>query len=159
MPVEPYPFAGEPIAAGSPIEESLTWRDVPRDLLPGWAGPVAGLARSRIDIGDPILPSAITNLAVPADWWAVPIPLPMETAPGTPLRLVLSGNDSFFAGTNAEVTIVDGIVVEAGIDNGFETIGMVAFAPSDAPRVANAAAHDALIVMVGFGSNGIPPTG
>ncbi|MEA2000773.1 MAG: hypothetical protein U9N84_02640 [Actinomycetota bacterium] len=157
MPVESYPFAIEPIAAGSSIGDSLSWRDVPRGLLPSWEGPVAGLAGSQIAIGDPVLPSAITEHAVPADWWAVPVPLPMATAPGTPLRLLL--NDVFATGTVAEGTIVDGIVVAAGIDTGFETIGMVAFAPVDAPRVANAAAHDALIVMIGFGSSDIPPTG
>jgi hypothetical protein len=148
-PVEPYPFAAESIPMGSPIEQSISWRDVPQGLLPHWESPVAGIARSEILVGDPLLPSLTGKIVVPDDWWAVPLPLPIPAPPGTLLRLVLDGTDS----------VVEGLVVATGLDTGFETIGMVAFAPADALLVANGASHDALVVMVGLGSNTPPSTG
>lgn len=147
--VEPYPFAAEEIPTGSPIEQSISWRDVPQGLLPQWEGSVAGIAGSDILVGDPLLPTVLVEVVVPVDWWAVPLPLPTTTVPGTPLRLVLDGTDS----------VVEGIVVEAGIEAGLQSVGMVAFAPDDALRVAKAASHDALIVIVGLGSSATPPTG
>lgn len=144
-----YPFAERPIAAGAAIEPSLGWRDVPRGLLPQWTGPVSGVAARKVPAGEPVTPSLLAEVLVPTDWWSVPIPLPTAAAPGTPVRLVLQTTG----------TTVEGIVVESGIDTGFETMGMVAFSPSDAPRAAAAAADSALVVMVGHRTGGDSPTG
>jgi hypothetical protein len=147
--VERYPFAATTIAAGSALEASIDWRTVPIGLLPQWNGDVAGPARTEIAAGDPLLPSAIASFSVPAGWWSVAIPLPTPAPPGTPIRLVLED-----AGA-----VVEGILLEAGIEDGFETVGMVAFSPSDAPRVAAASTNSALVVMIGVRGGADRPAG
>ena len=147
--VEPYPFAAQPIDAGADIGPSISWREVPRGLLPQWSGPVTGVAARDVPIGEPVTPSLLARTVVPKEWWSVPIPLPTAAAPGTPVRVVLQTTG----------TVVDGIVVESGIDTGFETVGMVAFSPTDAPQAAAAVADSALVVMIGHGTGGDPPAG
>ena len=137
-----YPFASSPLAAGASLESSIEWRRVPAGLLPGWSGPVAGVAATTIQEGDPLLPSATASFSVPDDWWSIALPLPRPAAPGTRIRLVLEGN-----------AVVEGLLIEAGVDNGFETVAMVAFAPADAPLVAAASSNSALVVMMGTGSS------
>ena len=66
----------------------------------------------------------------------------MAAPPGTWLRV---RNTSTGA-------VMDGVVVGAGRDTGFEIVGMVAFPAEEAARVADATADDALVVMVGHGS-------
>jgi hypothetical protein len=146
---EPYPFASESIAPGEVIDLSVDWRDIPAGLLPAWNGPVAGVAIATITGGDPLLPSAVGTFSLPPDWWSIAISLPQPAAPGTPIRLV----------TDASGATVEGILVESGIDDGFETIAMVAFAPADAPRVAAAASDNALVVMMGVPSGGLGGNG
>ncbi|MDJ0923498.1 MAG: hypothetical protein QNJ77_02960 [Acidimicrobiia bacterium] len=139
IPVERYPFAAEPLAAGTRIDEAIDWRDVPGGLMPAWAGAVSGIAAIDIETGDPLLPSVVADQATPTGWWSIPVPLVATVAPGTRVRLVAG-----YGGA-----ILEGIVVEPGIDDGFETVAMVAFPPSDAPLAAAAAANDALVVMIG----------
>ena len=116
-------------------------------MPPGWrftksprgrdrAGFRAFHAEVGIEAGEPVLPSAVAEIAVPSDWWALPIPVPAQIEPGTRLRAVLAGE-----------AVVEGIVV-APVDVGFESMAMVAFPPNDAPQVAQAAASNALVVMV-----------
>lgn len=148
-PSERYPFAAETIPPGGSIESSIDWRQIPIGLLPRWDAQVAGIAAMEIAVGDPILPSASVSFSVPADWWSVAIPLPTPAPPGSPIRLVLDDSGQ----------VAEGVLIEAGIESGFETIGMVAFAPSDAPRVAVAAMNSALVVMIGVEGDGGGPTG
>lgn len=143
-PRETYPFADESIAPGAIVDLSVEWRDIPKGLLPAWRGPVTGVARTAINVGDPLLPSVISTFSVPPDWWSIAIPLPQPAAPGTPIRLV----------TDTSGATVEGILVASGIDDGFETVAMVAFAPADAPRVAAASSANALVVMMGVASSG-----
>lgn len=148
-PVERYPFASDTIAAGAELGPSIEWRTVPIGLLPRWNGRVAGIAKTEIAAGDPLMPSAVASFWVPADWWSVAIPLPTSAPPGTLIRLVL--------GDAGEV--VEGILLEAGIEDGFETVGMVAFSRFDAPRVAAASTNSALVVMIGVQGSAEGPTG
>ena len=147
--LEPYPFAAEPLVAGHPIDDAIAWRDVPAGLLPQWNGPVSGIAAGRIDAGDPLIPTAVAEVLVPSDWWSIPVPLVAAVAPGTAVRLY-SGNGG---------VILEGIVVEPGIDDGFETVAMVAFAPADAALASAAAASDALVVMIGQDRSTATPAG
>jgi hypothetical protein len=137
-----YPFASVDLAPGDPIEASIEWRSAPMGLLPMWDRDPTGPAAIRLTAGDPVLPSSIGTIPVPSGWWAVEIPIPGTGTVGTELRVIL-----------ADGRIIEGVVVEAPIDNGFETVGMGAFAPNDAPLVATAAINDALTVMVGMGPN------
>lgn len=148
-PTEQYPFAAATISAGAPVDSSVDWRTVPSGLLPEWNNTVGGIAKTEIAAGDPLLPSAAATFSVPRDWWTLAIPLPTTAPPGTPIRLVLDD-----AGT-----VVEGVLLEVGIENGFEMIGMVAFAPSDASRVAAASTSSALVVMIGLRDNEVGPTG
>jgi hypothetical protein len=148
-PTEQYPFAAETIPAGAPLEPAIDWRRVPSGLLPVWTGAVGGIAKTQIAAGDPLLPSTIATFFVPPDWWSVAIPLPTIASPGTPIRLVLDD-----AGA-----VVEGVLLEAGIEDGFETIGMVAFAPSDATRVAASSTSNSLVVMIGLRDSAVGPTG
>jgi hypothetical protein len=132
-----YPFAEAPIAAGAAIDDAIVWREIPLDMLPEWPGAVAGIAVTGVAANDPILPSQIGGLRIPVDWWAVALPLPSPVAAGTHIRVVL-----------LDGTIIEGITLEGAIDTGFETTGTVAFAPTDAPLVAQAASNDALVVMI-----------
>ena len=147
--LETYPFAAEPIPAGSAVDGAIEWREVGADVLPRWSGPVSGISEIDVAIGDPLLPSLLAEVAVPVDWWSVPLPLPVATAPGTRLRIRQGHNGAF----------LDGILVETGTDNGYEIVGMVAFPAHDAPKAAAAAADDALVVMVGHEGRGTVPDG
>ena len=146
---ERYPFAGAPIAAGSSIDEAIEWRDVPVGLLPAWLVPVTGVAVADVTAGYPLLPNLRSEVFVPSGWWSMPVPLPITTAPGTSLRLLNS--------TTGDQ--IDGIVTTGVIDDGFESLAMVAFSPDDAPRAAQAIASDAFVVMVGHGDGAAATNG
>lgn len=137
--VERYPFAAEPIGPGDAVTSAIEWRDVPVGLLPEWRQPVSGVMGTNLAAGDPVLPSSLADVTVPEQWWSVSLPLPVKTAPGTSIRVrqPLTGE------------LIEGVVVDSGADNGFGVIGMVAFPATHAAKVADAAAADALVVMVG----------
>ncbi len=146
---ERYPFAAAAIEAGSSIGEAIEWRDVPVGLLPAWLEPPGGIAGYDIGAGDPLVPNLRSSYTTPAGWWSIPMPLPVATVPGTPLRLLdsLTGEQ------------MDGVVDKAGLDDGFETTAMVAFPPEAAPRAAQAVASDAFVVMIGHGAGAPVPNG
>ena len=153
-PTERYPFAAATIPAGTALEQAIDWHRVPSGLLPPWPGAVGGIANTEIAAGDPMLPSTVATFAVPDDWWSVAIPLPTVAAPGTAIRLVLDS-----AGT-----VVEGVLLEGGIEDGFETIGMVAFAAADATRVAAAlgdaaaSTSNSLVVIIGVPDHAVGST-
>ncbi len=135
----PYPFAAAAIEAGSPIEDgAVTWREVPRGLLPATdlAGAVAG---HDVAAGDPLLPSVVRRTApLPADWWAVPVPLPEQAVPGSPLRAVM----------HAGAEVADGVVMAAPSPDDYETTGLAAFPREAAVRVAAATMTSDVVVLL-----------
>lgn len=145
---QPYPFTAADIAPGQQIAAAIEWREVPTGLMPSWEGDVQGPAAVAIPAGSPLLPSATVEITVPADWWKVPVPLPVPVTPGASVLIALGDG-----------AIIEGIAVESNLDDGFETFAMVAFAASDAPRVVRAAATDALVVMVGTAAGNPEPSG
>jgi hypothetical protein len=138
-----YPFAAATLEAGSSINDAIEWREVPVGLLPVWHGPPSGIAAHDIGAGEPLLPGRRADVVTPAGWWSIPVPLPVATTPGTRLRLLDSLTGDQF----------DGIVVSAGIEDGFVATAMVAFSPDDAPPAAQAIAGDAFVVMLGPGTS------
>ncbi len=145
---ELYPFTVTDLAPGQPIVDGLEWREIPAGVLPKYDGDPDARAALAIPKGEPLPSWAGAQATVPADWWALSIPLPGPAVPGSAIRVVLTGG-----------TIVEGIIMDAGIENGFETYSMVGFPASEAPQVAQAAANDTLIVMIGSTSNGNVPNG
>ena len=79
-----YPYADTPIAAGTPIDDTIAWKEIPKGILPEWSTDVGGIAQTGFAANDPILPSQIGDLLIPADWWAVALVLPAPVAAGTP---------------------------------------------------------------------------
>jgi len=135
-PVVAYPFTAAPVTTGDVVEE-VAWRDVPRDVLPTWVGPVAGVAVTDIPAGSPLLPSLVTEATVPVGWWAVSLALPQRAAPGTPVRV--TAGDSF----------ADGMVAGGINDAGYELTAPVAFPPESASLVAAMTADSTVVVMIG----------
>jgi hypothetical protein len=138
-PTVPFAFAASPISAGDPVtDRDITWRHVPRGLLPD--APLDGaVAAHDIEPGDPILPSSLTATApLPDGWWAVPLALPDRAVPGSPLRAVMHGG--------AEV--VDGVVVAAPSPDDYEAVGLAAFPGDTAVRVAAAAMTSDVVVLL-----------
>lgn len=136
---EPHPFAARPLERGVLLTEGdVTWRNVPVGLL---AQPDLSAAVPAVDVsaGEPIVPSLLgSHDPVPADWWAVAVPLPSGVPVGARVRLVVA------TGT------VDGIVVTVAPDEigSFATDGLVAVSPDHADAVARAVAEGDATVLV-----------
>ena len=139
-----HPFAASDVAAGRPVP--VEWRQVPRGLLP----PVGDdpVAAHPIAAGEPLVPSALTDDTVdlPAGWWALPLPLPVHVAPGTPVRVVVTTS-------GLPARSYDGIVVESAAEPSAFDYGpaeaLVAVPGSAAEPVAAAAAGGQVTVLVG----------
>lgn len=138
---ERYPFAATAVNAGTDIATAVEWRTVPSGLLPAWEDSVTGIAACDVLAGHPLLPGLRKELAIPAGWWSIPVPLPVAATPGTRLRLLNSVTGE----------LVDGVLATTDTDDGFATVVMVAFSPDDAPRAAQTVASDAFVVMIGQG--------
>jgi Flp pilus assembly protein CpaB len=137
----PYPFAAQPIAAGTAIEEAdVEWRTMPAGVLamPDLSAPIAARA---IPAGEPILPSAVdAEAGVPSGWWAVPVALPAAAGVGSRVRLIATD-------TRVES---EGIVVATGSSDllSISDAALVAVPPERATAIATAAAAGTLIVLV-----------
>jgi len=136
-----YPFASNPISAGSPIVDSeVEWRSVPADVMasPDLSDPVA---TRNIEEGEPIVPSAVSGeAAIPDGWWAVPLALPASATAGSQVWLV---------GTASGLE-TEGIVVAAGSNDllSYDAMGMVAVPPEVATAVAVESNEGSLVVLV-----------
>lgn len=137
----PYPFAAQPIAAGTAIEEAdVEWRTMPAGALamPDLSVPIAARA---IPAGEPILPSAVdADAGIPHGWWAVPVALPAAAVIGSRVRLIAT--DSRLES--------EGIVVAAGSTDllSISDAGLVAVPPERATAIATAAVAGTLIVLI-----------
>jgi hypothetical protein len=141
-PTVDHPFVIVDIAAGAPIEPTdVEYRPVPAEMLPVVPDPVGFAARDLL-AGDPLTPSALTNLPPPPeDWWSIRTPLPVGTVVGTRVRLIS-------AEPNVDVVgVVTGVPAESML--GGELDGMVAVPPDAAAAVADAAARRTLTVLIG----------
>lgn len=137
---EPFPFAATDLVRGQLITpEDVQWRPVPVGslTLPPLEGSIAAVA---IISGDPIVASLVSTAAAPPlNSWAVPVPLPIGAAPGTPVSLVF-----------ADGTDVYGTVIQPATEDslGFTTDGLVAVEEGAANAVALAAANGELVVLI-----------
>ena len=137
---EPFPFASVDLSRGQPITpEDVEWRQIPVGslTLPSLIGVTAG---TDIDSGDPIVPSLVSTASpLPADSWAVPVPLPIGAVRGTAVNLVFSDG-----------TDVSGVIIQSPTEDslGFTTDGLVAVQGVAANAVALAAANGDLVVLI-----------
>ncbi len=140
-PTRPHPYLTAPVSTGQTIGESLLeWREVPDGVLPH-VDIDAVVAARDLGAGEPLLPSGVTTPpTIPQDWWAVPLPIPGDPAPGTAVRIVL---------TNTSTT-VEGVVVSAATQDGFayQNTGLAAVPGEYAAAVAAAAIDQRLVVLL-----------
>jgi hypothetical protein len=139
QPTVRYPFAASVIGAGDSIAAGdVTWRQIPRGLLPV-ASLDGAVAAHDVEPGEPLLPSSLTSTApLPDGWWAVPLTLPDRAVPGSPLRAVM----------HAGAEVVDGVVVAAPAPDDYEAVGLAAFPGETAVRVASAAMTSDVVVLL-----------
>jgi len=137
---ELFPFAAVDMARGQFLaSEDIEWRPVTSGsmVMPNLVGVTAATA---IRSGDPIVPSLVSVSApIPADSWAVSVPLPPGAGPGTSVRLV------FIDGTWTSGTIVQPATEDAF---GMISQGLVAVGGEAANSVALATANGDLIVLI-----------
>ncbi len=140
-PTVPHPFATAAIPAGAELTgAAVEFRQVPPGLLPE-VDPAGARAARPVAAGDPLVPADLgTGPATPDGWWAVPVDLPDAAVAGQDVAVVLVDTGS----------TAPGFVVAATGDDGFgaRTPGLVAVPEADAPAVAQAAARDALVVIL-----------
>jgi len=137
---QPYPFASGTITSGDPFTDDVVeWRDVPVGIftVPDLAGTSA-----RVDLapGTPITESVVSRLApLPTGWWSIPVDLPVGTAPGLAVRVVMPDGRG-----------IAGVVIRPAIRDTFGSVepGVVGFPPEAADAVARLAARGELVVLV-----------
>ncbi len=138
---EPYPFAARDVTAGESLDAgAVEWRQIPAGLL-RQPDLTAAVAARDLAEGEPILPAVLRSVReVPDGWWAVPLAIPEQAAPGSALRLVVLDPP----------LVVDGVVVRAGAPGtfGVPEAGLVAVPGEDAVVVAGAAVRGELTVLV-----------
>jgi hypothetical protein len=137
---EPFPFAASDLVRGQPITAvDVEWRELPSGalVLPELVDATASVT---IRLGDPIVPSLVSSAPpLPAESWAVPLPLPIGAAPGTAVKLVF-----------ADGTDITGVVIQSASEDplGFATTGLVAVTGQAVNAVALAAANGDLVVLI-----------
>ncbi len=140
-PTRPHPYLTVAVAAGETIDDGLLeWRDVPAGVLPD-VDPTSSIAAHDLIAGEPLVPGDLTTrMAIPNDWWAVPLPIPGNPAPGTAVRIVLIDTS----------TTVEGVVVAAATQDGFasRSTGLAAVPGEQAAAVAAATIDQRLVVLV-----------
>jgi hypothetical protein len=140
-PTQAHPYLTASVAAGETVEDnSLQWRDVPAGVLPE-IDLTNSVAARDLDAGQPLLPGDLAAPpTIPSGWWAVPLPIPGNPAPGTAVRVVLTDTS----------TTIDGVVVAGAVQDGFtpQAKGLAAIPGEHAAAVAAAAIDQHLVVLV-----------
>ncbi|MGI9647000.1 MAG: hypothetical protein ACR2OI_00630 [Acidimicrobiia bacterium] len=135
-----YPFAAAPMEAGDSL--LIEWRRLPSGLYPP-PSLVGTVASHQLAEGEPITGSDVqAPVVVPDGWWALVLEVPLRLAPGTPARLVLTGQDG---------EQVPGLVIASEEAERFGATGptaLVAVPGEQAARVAAAVAARQIVVLV-----------
>lgn len=137
-----HPFLAVDVAAGSAIDpDQIEWRPIPPGTLP-FVDP-AGLASVNLDAGTPLVPALLTSAPIiPADWFALEMPVPDLSTPGSHVRIVVDSQ-----------TWTDGIVVATVSDSDdFLSAGrraLIAVPSHAAALVADAARRGSVTVLLG----------
>ncbi len=137
-PTERYPFVAASVEAGEAVV--VEWRDVPRGVLPP-RGDTSGVAGRALAAGTPLVDGVLEPAAaVPPDWWAVTIELPVSASAGGEVMIT----------TRAPDLEVAGIVVTPSTTSSFGSLspGLVAFPPDHAPAIANALSEHRATILV-----------
>src|SRR3990172_2952110 len=137
-----YPFAARPIAAGTRLGAGdVVWRRLPRGAfaVPDLATAVAAV---DLDTGEPISAAVLTGpIAVPDDWWAIPIDVSPPAGPGDEVLLVV---------VDPPLTVF-GIVIEPQVGDAISLGHRPALVPvprSRPPLIAAAAEAGLLVTAI-----------
>lgn len=144
-PTVEHPFAATDLQRGDTVTSgSLEWREIPESVLPLPKLDAEVVLTVDLPKGEPLLPSQLAaGRLAPANWWSVPIALPVGVPTGVLVQLV----------DTATGMAVDGIVTAPPSDDPFavEPAGLVAVPADTAAEVATADAAGSLIVLVQTG--------
>ena len=143
-PTVEHPFAATALAAGTDLAQAdVVWRSIPMGVLPETT--LEGVLLVDLDQGEPLVPAMIDLApAAPPGWWALSVPVPEGSLPGSKLRLVVDVRE--------EPRVVPGLLIRPFEEETIEgTTALVAIPEGEAGAVAAALADGALSVLVGAG--------
>jgi SAF domain-containing protein len=141
-PTVEHPFAGADLTAGTDITaEPISWRRVPVGVLPETI--VEGLLLVDVASGQPLVPSMLDSApSIPKGWWAISVPVPEGSLPGSEVRLVVD--------VRGNPRVVPGLLIRSFDEATIEgTTALVAIPEGEAGAVAAALTDGALSVLVG----------
>ena len=137
-----HPFAGADLMAGADINEAeITWLPIPVGVLPETV--LEGFLLVDVASGQPLLPSLFdAGPSIPTGWWAISVPVPEESIPGSEVRLVVD--------VRGTPRVVPGLLIRSFEEATIEgTTALVAIPESEAGSVSAALADGVLSVLVG----------
>ena len=143
-PTVEHPFAGTDLAAGTDIAQAdVVWRSIPIGVLPEIT--LEGFLLVDLEEGQPLVPAMLDLApAAPPGWWALSVPVPHGSLPGSELRLVVD--------VRGQPRVVPGLLIRPFAEATLEgTTALVAIPEEEAGAVAAALADGALSVLVGPG--------
>ena len=137
-----HPFAGADLRAGADVTlAEIVWRSVPLGVLPEIAP--EGFLLIDVEAGQPLVPAMLdTAPMIPPGWWALSVPVPAGSVPGSMVRLVVDVREAPRVVPGKLIRIFEEATIEG-------TNGLVAIPEEEAGAVAAALTDGALSVLVG----------
>ena len=137
-----HPFAGADLRAGADATlAEIVWRSVPLGILPETTP--EGFLLVDVESGQPLLPAMLdTAPMIPPGWWALSVPVPEGSLPGSEVRLVVDVRQTPRVVPGKLIRIFEETTIEG-------TNGMVAIPEDEAGAVAAALTDGGLSVLVG----------
>lgn len=128
--------------AGTDVTQAeITWLPVPVGVLPQTV--LEGFLLVDVASGQPLVPSMFDAApSIPTGWWAISVPVPEGSIPGSEVRLVVDVRGS--------PRVVPGLLIRSFDEATIEgTTALVAIPEGEAGAVAAALTDGALSVLVG----------
>ena len=128
--------------AGADLTQAeVTWHPVPVGVLPETV--LEGFLLVDVPSGQPLVPSMFDDVpSIPTGWWAISVPVPEGSIPGSEVRLVVD--------VRGTPRVVPGLLIRSFEEATIEgTTALVAIPEGEAGSVAAALADGALSVLVG----------
>ena len=129
------------MAGADMTQAEIAWRPVPIGVLPETI--VEGFLLVDVPSNQPLLPSMLDSApSIPKGWWAISVPVPEGSLPGSEVRLVVD--------VRGTPRVVPGLLIRSFDEATLEgTTALVAIPEDEAGSVAAALADGALSVLVG----------
>jgi len=145
VPTELRPYLAIAVEAGTEVTEDLVeWREVAAGVIPEPAE-LSGHFVASLPAGIPLFAGlAAPEPTIPDGWWALEVPIPTGTPPGSRVRLVVD--------VRLEPRVVPGLVIRlVGTDGIDGPTALVAVPESEAGPAAASLADGSLRTLVGGG--------